>query len=952
MPDDNPTPFSLTSPVTTAFFITSTFNSPRSYANGRHEGIDLRAVANGKAVEVVAAQRGVVDHISLGGTDFGNYVRIRHNWHDGTTWVTWYAHLASIHPTLKAGMAVEAGQRLGIAGATGNATGIHLHLSLQRLGGGLRGYIIPDVVDPVRYISGVDIPTIDEMAYLADITVPDGTSIVAGRSFTKTWRVRNSGTSTWNHFTLAHAGDERMDGPESVPLPPLKPNESGEVSLTLVAPLTPGRHRSTWKPRNSRGRLFPFELFADIVVTPAPRRDDAVLIGDINLPPRTKVEAGRPVLKTWRVRNSGDSTWDKHYSLAPIDNLPAGTAPIALPTVKPGGTTDLSVMLNPPVKTGDWRSRWQLRDPAGNLFGPILETYLTVVAPAGRQRDGASFLADITVLDGTRMQPGYAFTKTWRIRNTGDTTWGAGYTLTATATNTIGGPAAVPLPHTEPGAEADISLELTAPATVGLHRSTWQSRSAAGVPFGDILYVEIEVVRLGAFDDADFVSDVTFPDGAIVAAGESIAKTWRIRNTGSSAWGPGYSLAFVADNRMGGPDSVPLPATLPGETAEVTVPLRAPLVPGPHRSVWRARNGEGMLFGDLLYIEIRVPVSSTPGSPALEDAQLDAHVTMPDGAQIPAGTQFEKIWAIRNTGSISWTAGYELAFIGGTKMSQVERVAVEGVGPQEVVKVSVKMTAPDEDGRYIGRWRMSNPRGEFFGSTLFVSITVVDEPQKFDMLPYLRGDGRLYELKYIFDLPSGPAIGQQRLQTQFEGARFYQTKNSEWEEMWSDERFIYRGADTSPGSGNFYILMDGERYGSAWVPRMMAVGQSYRRSVIVVSRRKGNCMMNSHLSGRHITWIKLEAMHSQLALPDVEGRPGLGYKARDVIVMAAYNEVNGRRADRPFERYYYAKGFGLVMWEGIDTDHRGVSFLVQVHNPGARPDNVREKIPCLDSLRP
>lgn len=88
MPDDNPTPFSLTSPVTTAFFITSPFNSPRSYANGRHEGIDLRAVANGKAVEVVAAQRGVVDHISLGGTDFGNYVRIRHNWHDGTTWVT------------------------------------------------------------------------------------------------------------------------------------------------------------------------------------------------------------------------------------------------------------------------------------------------------------------------------------------------------------------------------------------------------------------------------------------------------------------------------------------------------------------------------------------------------------------------------------------------------------------------------------------------------------------------------------------------------------------------------------------------------------------------------------------------------------------------------------------------------------------------------------------------
>lgn len=207
-------------------------------------------------------------------------------------------------------------------------------------------------------------------------------------------------------------------------------------------------------------------------------------------------------------------------------------------------------------------------------------------------------------------------------------------------------------------------------------------------------------------------------------------------------------------------------------------------------------------------------------------------------------------------------------------------------------------------------------------------------------------------MKYIFEAPNGPLIGQQRVQTQHEDARFYQTKNSEWEEMWADDRFIYRGTDTSPGSGNFYTLMDGERYGTAWVPRFMAVDQTYRRSVVVVSRRKGNCVMNSHLSGRHITWVRLEAIHNRLTLPDVEGRPGRGHQVDDVVVLAAYNEVRGRPAEKPFERYYYAKGFGLVMWEGIDTDHRGYSFLVQVHKPGDRPDNVRERIPCLESLRP
>jgi len=952
MPDDTSTPFSLINPVTTGFFITDPFNSPRPYANGRHEGIDLRALVGGKAAEIVAAQRGVVERIRLGGTDYGNYVRIRHEWDDGTTWVTWYAHMARVNPALKVGEVVHAGRQLGVAGSSGNASGVHLHFTLQHLGHGLRGYVLPDVVDPTRYFSDVAVPQIDELTWLADVTVPDGTSIAAGEPFTKTWRVRNSGTSTWQNFTLEHSGDDPMGGPKSVSLPSLKPNETGEISLPLIAPATPGRHRSTWQPRNGRGRLFLFELFADIVVTPVKRRDDAVLIGDITLPPGAQVEAGRAILKTWRVRNSGDSTWDGRYKLAPVDDPLGGPDAVSLPTVRPGGTADLSVTLNMPTRTGNYRSRWQLCDPQGNAFGPVFEAALTVVAPDRRQKDGAAYVADITVLDGTRMQPGHTFTKTWRVRNTGSSTWGDGFTLAATTTNTIGGPAAVPLPPTEPGAEADISIELSAPATVGLHRSTWQARSVAGVPFGDILFVEIEVVRLGTFDDAAYVSDVTHPDGAVVAAGAPVAKTWRVRNTGSSTWGAGYSLVFVADNRMNGPSSVPLPPALPGETVEVIVPLQAPLAPGYQRSTWRARNAEGALFGDLLYIEIRVPVSSTPGSSAQEDAQLEEHVTIPDGSEMLAGVQFEKTWAIRNTGSIPWTAGYELAYAGGAEMSESESVAVAGVGPQDVARVSVKMQAPEDGGRHISRWRMRNPRGDFFGSTLFVSIVVVDEPKRFDMLPYLRGDGRLYEVKFIFEMPNGPFIGQQRMQTQREGTRFYQTKNSEWEEMWSDERFIYRGTDTSPGSGNFYTLMDGERYGSAWVPRMMAVGQSYRRSVVVVSRRKGNCVMNSHLSGRHITWIKLEAMHSQLTLPDVEGRPGLGYKARDVVVMAAYNEVNGRPAERPFERYYYAKGFGLIMWEGIETDHRGISFLVQVHNPGDRPDNVREKIPCLDSLRP
>ncbi len=155
------------------------------------------------------------------------------------------------------------------------------------------------------------------------------------------------------------------------------------------------------------------------------------------------------------------------------------------------------------------------------------------------QKDGAAYVADINVLDGTRMQQGYTFTKTWRIRNTGSSSWGDGYQLVPVGSNSFGGPAAVALPAAEPGAEVDISIELTAPTTPGRHRSSWRPRSPGGAPFGEVLYVEIEVVRLGAYDDAAYLSDVTYPDGAVVPAGERMEKTWRIRNTGTSAWTSG-----------------------------------------------------------------------------------------------------------------------------------------------------------------------------------------------------------------------------------------------------------------------------------------------------------------------------------------------------------------------------------------------------------------------------
>ena len=35
-------------------------------------------------------------------------------------------------------------------------------------------------------------------AFVADVTIADGSYIAPGSTFTKTWRIRNNGTTTWN----------------------------------------------------------------------------------------------------------------------------------------------------------------------------------------------------------------------------------------------------------------------------------------------------------------------------------------------------------------------------------------------------------------------------------------------------------------------------------------------------------------------------------------------------------------------------------------------------------------------------------------------------------------------------------------------------------------------------------------------------------------------------------
>lgn len=110
--------------------VTSAFG-PRTYTyQGRkisdyHKGIDLIGGS-----EIVAFADGVVTATCNSGVQYGQacYVRIKHP----SGWQTLYYHLKSGSVCVSVGQSVKRGQKLGIMGATGQATGVHLHFQIDK----------------------------------------------------------------------------------------------------------------------------------------------------------------------------------------------------------------------------------------------------------------------------------------------------------------------------------------------------------------------------------------------------------------------------------------------------------------------------------------------------------------------------------------------------------------------------------------------------------------------------------------------------------------------------------------------------------------------------------------------------------------------------------------------------------------------------------------------------
>ncbi|WP_328320106.1 M23 family metallopeptidase [Streptomyces sp. NBC_00388] len=130
-------------PVAGSYVSTGYKTGGSLWSSGSHTGIDFHA-ASGTPVHAVGA--GTVVEAGWGGA-YGNNIVIR--MHDGT--YTQYGHLSSIGVSV--GQAVTSDQQIALSGATGNATGPHLHFEART------GPDYGSDTDPVAYLRshGVDV---------------------------------------------------------------------------------------------------------------------------------------------------------------------------------------------------------------------------------------------------------------------------------------------------------------------------------------------------------------------------------------------------------------------------------------------------------------------------------------------------------------------------------------------------------------------------------------------------------------------------------------------------------------------------------------------------------------------------------------------------------------------------------------------------------------------------
>jgi hypothetical protein len=176
-------------------------------------------------------------------------------------------------------------------------------------------------------------------------------------------------------------------------------------------------------------------------------------------------------------------------------------------------TPDDTVSLAQPTAT------WTPSEPTATF----LPTFTHTPATRCDNAEAAYPSIDITIPDDTIIPAGNAFTKVWRVVNTGTCNWTAEYAAVFFSGEQMDAPDEVYIDEpVAPGQSIDIDITMIAPQEPGTYQGNWMLRNANGDTFGigpnanDSFWVRIEVVEA---DDTPTPTASTVPEPNVLVSG-------------------------------------------------------------------------------------------------------------------------------------------------------------------------------------------------------------------------------------------------------------------------------------------------------------------------------------------------------------------------------------------------------------------------------------------------
>ncbi len=176
--------------------------------------------------------------------------------------------------------------------------------------------------------------------------------------------------------------------------------------------------------------------------------------------------------------------------------------PIASPTRQKNSPapSDPPAPTSPPTGT-------QTSGQSSPIFTPTVRLICDKAAPGSP--------IDVTIPDNTRLFPGQAFTKVWRLANIGHCKWSSDYTAEWFSGERFGDTRVVSLgAQVARGESVDISVDMVAPLLPGTYQSNWKLRNPTKEWFGigpngdQVFWVRIVVVQVNTSTPSATASEI------------------------------------------------------------------------------------------------------------------------------------------------------------------------------------------------------------------------------------------------------------------------------------------------------------------------------------------------------------------------------------------------------------------------------------------------------------